>query len=269
MSYDATCKVAFGRGSSNYAKYKDFCMNLMRNLGAYSSDQKLCNSKAERCKTLNNWLYYVIIDQKVPTDIISIIFNKSKEIIDESCNTYLCGFSYDEKIKEPKKIIKLLNLIDNVNIFYNAMIDRTKSDYCFCEKYIYECVDIYKNMSNLYCSKDADRLNNNKSTCDILTAFKDAYISYLYTKEGMSNKIPSLTDDNTMNLVKCESKEQKQEFQAVEGSQPSSSKSLSTQTIVGTMAGASSVLALLYKVNISFLMYIRRNDTYQLLYLIS
>ncbi|KMZ77045.1 hypothetical protein PVIIG_06223 [Plasmodium vivax India VII] len=220
INYDTTCHVALGLGSTNYKKYKDFCMKLMRNLGAYSSGQELCRPKTERCKTLNNWLYYVIIDQKVPTDIISTIFNKSKEIIGEKCNIYMCDFSYDKKIKEPKKIIKLLYLQDNIEIFLKKMKNKGDEHYCNCEKYIYECVDIYKTMNTSYCSNEDDKLNKHKNTCETLKTFQYSYMTFLFNKEDMSNKIPSLIDDNIKNLVKCKSSEQIQELQAVEGSQP-------------------------------------------------
>ncbi|CAI7720785.1 Plasmodium vivax Vir protein, putative, partial [Plasmodium vivax] len=246
MRYDSTCHVSLDLGSTNYKKYKDFCMKLMRNLGAYSSGQELCRPKTERCKTLRNWLYNVIIDQNVPTDIISTIFKESKEIIGENCNMFMCDFSYNEKIKEPKKIIKLLNLIDNVNIFYDIMIDITKSDYCSCEKYINECVNIYKDMKNKYCTKGNDK-DINRETCSYLDTFDTTYTNYLYKKLKLPAEIPSLTSTNDEYVGRCKTEQINSNPISTQHDNPGTSQEFIVKTTVGTMAGVSSVLALLYR----------------------
>ncbi|CAG9474582.1 unnamed protein product [Plasmodium vivax] len=247
FEYEFICKASLGRKEMNNNKYVNFCIKLIRNLVPHRDYETLYAPSDERCKSLNYWIYYNIEDLNNSQKFISDIFKESKDLIKGHTNKRICHNLYIETLKESENIIKLLYLQDNIEIFLKKMKNKRDEDYCNCEKYIYECVDIYKSMSKLYCSKAIDRSKNHKSTCDALNTFKDAYMPFLFNKDDMSNKIPSLIEDNTKNLVKCESNEQKIEFQAAEGSQPSSSKSINTQTIVGTMAGASSVLALLYK----------------------
>ncbi|KMZ89719.1 hypothetical protein PVMG_04549 [Plasmodium vivax Mauritania I] len=231
-------------------KYVNFCIKLIRNLVSPSDYTKVHSPRGERCNSLNYWIYHNLEDLKLSQKFINDIFTESEDLINGYTNKRICLNLYNESLKESQKIIKLLYLQDNIEIFLKKMKNKGDEDYCICENYIYECVNIYKSMSKLYCSNEDDRLKNHKSTCGALTAFKDAYMAFLFTEEDMSNKIPSLIEDNANNLIKCEPKEKKIEFQAVEGSQSGGSKTLTTQTVVGTMAGASSVLALLYKVNI-------------------
>ncbi|KMZ83234.1 hypothetical protein PVBG_05204 [Plasmodium vivax Brazil I] len=269
FQYQIICEAKLGQTDRKNKEYLNFCIKLIRNLVSHSDYARLPSPRGERCNSLNYWIYHNLEDLKLSQKFISDIFTESQDLINVYTNKPICLNLYNESLKESEKIIKLLYLQDNFEIFLEKMKNKGDEDYCICEKYIYECVDIYNSMTSSYCTKEIDRSKNHKSTCDALNTFKGACMPFLFNKDDMSNKIPSLIEDNTKNLVKCESKEHKQGIQAVEGSQQSSSKSLSTQTIVGTMAGASSVLALLYKVNISFFLFIRVKDTYKLLYLIS
>ncbi|CAG9474682.1 unnamed protein product [Plasmodium vivax] len=246
-NYDTACRAKLGQNDRKNEEYVNFCIKLIRNLVSHSNNARVYTPNQERCNSLNYWIYHNIENLKLSQKFISHIFQVSQDLISAHNNKSICYNLYIDAFKESEKIIKLLYLQDNTDIFLEKMKNKGDEDYCIYEKYIYECVDIYKTMTNSYCSNEDDKLNKHKYTCDTLNTFKNSYIAYLFTKEGMSNKIPSLTDDNTMNLVKCESIEQELEFKGAEGSQPSSFKSPSPQTIVGTMAGASSVLALLYK----------------------
>ncbi|KMZ89724.1 hypothetical protein PVMG_04554, partial [Plasmodium vivax Mauritania I] len=73
---------------------------------------------------------------------------------------------------------KLLNFQSNINIIEQILQDRDEQYYCFCEKYIYECVNIYKKMHNRYCSTSTISDPIDKATCDHLQTFSDIYSTF-------------------------------------------------------------------------------------------
>ncbi|KMZ76833.1 hypothetical protein PVIIG_05405 [Plasmodium vivax India VII] len=216
LKYENICKATLGPTDMKNEKYVNFCIKLIRNLVSPSDYTKVHSPRGERCNSLNYWIYHNLEDLKLSQKFINDIFTESEDLINGYTNKRICLNLYNESLKESQKIIKLLYLQDNIEIFLKKMKNKGDEDYCICENYIYECVNIYKSMSKLYCSNEDDRLKNHKSTCGALTAFKDAYMAFLFTEEDMSNKIPSLIEDNANNLIKCEPKEKKIEFQAVE-----------------------------------------------------
>ncbi|GAB69639.1 hypothetical protein PCYB_003880 [Plasmodium cynomolgi strain B] len=195
--YENICKAKLGPTNMKYEKYVNFCIKLIRNLISYYDYARVDTPSAERCKILNYWIYYNIDDLNFSQKFISDIFKESQDLTIGYTNKSTCPNLYIETLKESEKILKLLYLQDNIKIFLKILKNKGDNDYCSCEKYIYECVDIYNSMSNSYCLKEDDRLNKQKKTCDTLNTFKDIYMNYLYNEEDMSNKIPSLIDDNT------------------------------------------------------------------------
>ncbi|KMZ77183.1 hypothetical protein PVIIG_06377 [Plasmodium vivax India VII] len=203
LFYDTTCQVVLGRANKSNENYKNVCMKLMKNLGVYSNELRPKNPSNERCKTINYWLYYVTNMTVIPAEIIKTIFEQSNKIAFSGKNQHICFNTYDEEIINPLKIIKLYNLQDNIETFLSTLKKKGSADYCSCKKYIYDCVNIYKDMNDTYCTDPDDRNNKNKSTCDMLSAFNWIYTEYLFKKIDIGEKIPSLLSEEKEYIDEC------------------------------------------------------------------
>ncbi|KMZ99255.1 hypothetical protein PVNG_02138 [Plasmodium vivax North Korean] len=248
LKYEDTCKVVIRNTNNHNKKYNDFCMKLIRNLGPYSKDKKLYNPSQERCNTLNYWLYYKIVDLKFPENFLKEIFEEANKIATGISNIYVCQYTYNEQIKDPEKIIKLLNFNDNIDKIQKILKGQINNEYCLCEEYINECVKIYKSMKNMYCSGSPVKVTN-RDTCSHLDTFDTTYTTFLINEQQLRDGIPSLTSSNNEYIGKCRTT---QRIPVLNPSQQDSSdnpKKISVTGTIGTMAGVSSILALLYKVN--------------------
>ncbi|KMZ83256.1 hypothetical protein PVMG_05340 [Plasmodium vivax Mauritania I] len=219
--FDNFCHVFIGNSDNENENYKNVCMNLMKNLGVYPNDTTPISLSNEHCNTLNYWLYY-----------------------------HKCVNNYDEKIKDPLKMIKLYNLQDNIEIFLSTLKQKGTDDYCSCKKYIYACVNIYKDMNEKYCTDPVN--SDNKNTCDKLDAFKISYTENLFEKIDIGEKIQSLLSEGKENMEECLSAQSSVTGAITQQSNSHSSTTGGVTTALCTIAGASSVLALLYKVNDNF-----------------
>ncbi|CAI7724139.1 PIR protein [Plasmodium vivax] len=247
LFYQNTCELIIRRTNKNNEKYKDFCMKLIRNLGPYSRDYKVYNPSQERCKTLHYWLYYKIGDLDFSEKFLSEIFQEAKELTSGQPLMKICDYNYNKNIKEPKNIIKLLNLQENGDICERILSREINKDYCLCEKYINECVNIYKSMNKMYCSGPTDKETNN-DTCSQLRTFDTTYTSFLFKEQQLSGKIPSLTSSNNEYVGKCNIVQRVPVVISSEEDSSANPKKISVTGTIGTMAGVSSVLALLYKI---------------------
>ncbi|VUZ99421.1 PIR protein [Plasmodium vivax] len=233
--------------SYNINNFKEFCMKLVRNLGAYSNDPIIYNPNRVRCKNLNNWLYYLIMKHKIPDDIISKIFQESKNIMDVAGNKNMCPYNtYSEFLDEPDEMLKINHFDDNINKIKGILMDNEHTNNCSCRRYIYDCARMYNEMNRKYCSTDDNRENKYKTTCSQLYIFKYSYDTYLTTID-LINKIPPLDNHPVEQYVNCPSSKSDKELVDVKSEQGSSSTSSTLPTAIGTMAGVSSVLAFLYK----------------------
>ncbi|GAB69912.1 hypothetical protein PCYB_006610 [Plasmodium cynomolgi strain B] len=251
LYYDYICQVVLGMTDRKNEKYKNVCKKLMNNLDVYHSATRMkpISPSSKRCKTMNYWLYHVINKVKIPAELINKIFKKSNDIVFSDPDKHICFNTYDEKIIDPLKIIKLYNLQENIEIFLSTLKQKGSDNYCFCKKYIYECVDIYKDMNRLYCTNTDYRNNKYKSTCDILSSFNSSYMEYLYRKLDADEKIPSLLSEENEPFEKCLSAQDSIRVSTIEHANSNSSTTGGVSTAFGTIAGATSILALIYKVN--------------------
>ncbi|KMZ83169.1 hypothetical protein PVBG_05774 [Plasmodium vivax Brazil I] len=249
--YEPTCKNIFRKIKGyNINKYNEFCKKLLRNLGAYSDDPLIYIPNSTRCKNLYNWLYYLIMKHKIPDDIISKIFQESKNIMDVAGNKNMCPYNtYSEFLDEPDEMLKINHFDDNINNIKVILMDDEHKDNCSCRKYIYDCVRMYNKMNTKYCSTEQNRENIYKITCSQLKLFKDTYERYLTTTLDLINKIPPLDNHPDEQYVNCSSSKSDKQLAAVKNEQGSSS---TLPTAIGTMAGVSSLLAFLYKVHTNF-----------------
>ncbi|KMZ88608.1 hypothetical protein PVBG_04817 [Plasmodium vivax Brazil I] len=233
--------------------HKKICVKFIKNIWSfYKNDyHSLCGSKG--CIHLNNWIYYVLKKHHLRKFIISLILPESNEKFPGLNPPISCiDYKYEEKYKEPEKIIKLLNFQDNISIIEDTLLNENISMNCAGQNYIYECINIYNELDQKYCSKPEEKNGVNKSVCDVLDKFKTSYTNDLYNKEGIGNKTTSISSNTKLeDIESCQEYIKKATSLSVKGDKTGSSVSCSVSTDVVTMIGVSSFLSLIYKVNIT------------------
>ncbi|CAI7724148.1 PIR protein [Plasmodium vivax] len=274
--YDVVCQRIIELSDGDIKKHKNICMKLIRNFGHYSENFKFLNSKPEDCTNLNNWVYNSMRKYNILDNIIVKCFqdyiNFMKGIHTESRCSY---YSYDDKYEEPINII-ILNIFEsNMNIILHTL--NGAYDYINLPllKYICECIKIYKEMYKKHCHNKYDNNPKRIQTCNNLNAVKRTYDIYLSGKSYRDYKIPSLDNDTEEYMTMCQPVQQKltltgqadrtvpvlpsltvhRDEKKDENSPPTfiigekhgGSISSTVSTAFGTVAGASSILALLYK----------------------
>ncbi|CAG9474619.1 unnamed protein product [Plasmodium vivax] len=119
---------------------------------------------------------------------------------------------------------------------------------CACQNYIYECINIYNELDQKYCSIPEEKNGVNKSVCDVLDNFKRSYMNDLYNKEGIEDKTPSISSSvNSKDIVGCQEHTKKVTLLSNKDENTGSSISSSIPTAVVTIFGVSSFLSLIYK----------------------
>ncbi|CAI7724296.1 Plasmodium vivax Vir protein, putative [Plasmodium vivax] len=225
LKYENTCKVVIRNTNDHNKKYNDFCIR-------------------ERCNSLNYWLYYMIGELKFSKEFASKIFEEAKKIALGLHNIYVCDYTYNEKIKDPEKIIKLLNFHDNIDKIQGILKGQINDEYCYCEKYINQCVNIYKNIKSMYCSGSSDK-QNNSDTCTHVQTFETTYTNFLVNIPQLHDKVPSLMSSDDKYVRQC--KTDLSNPNATQQENQGTSKEISLTNTVATIGGVSSVLAMLYK----------------------
>ncbi|KMZ77350.1 hypothetical protein PVIIG_06552 [Plasmodium vivax India VII] len=217
----------------------------MRNLDPHFNVGERSISYSDRCSNLNNWLYYNKDKKNIKKYIIDRIFYLSRTLR-SNINSYAClYYSYDENYEDPINIIRLKMFDDNMEIIKSTLMSRGQQNYNLFQKYVCECVNIYNKLNKLYCSESNAQHGKRKNTCDMLQALKISYDQYLTSDSEISPKIPSLEATEDELLTKCPSIQ-------VDLDDHSGSSTSKIPATIGTMAGVSSVFALLYKVNTNF-----------------
>ncbi|CAG9474643.1 unnamed protein product [Plasmodium vivax] len=275
--FDVLCKQIITQSNGDLSIHTDICMKLMRNLGYFSLNPKVYQFTHDRCNILFNWIYKLIKEKKIADNVINKCFVEYNSYMDNIYNDKRCyRFLYD-KIYEPIKVT-LLDIFDNNMHIIEKMLKTEKQEIKIpCRKFVCECVNIYKYMNNTYCPKGKAKIEDYSSTCSKLEQFKNSYMLILYSKSDLSPIIPSLYNIDKDLLAKCRDHENKLQLdskgletqesysgnslsRATEGQSnlladgttitPANVESSMKKTItttIGTFAGASSLLAFLYK----------------------
>ncbi|CAI7720789.1 PIR protein [Plasmodium vivax] len=244
-------------------KHENFCMKLVRNLGHHSGNNDFLKYKSGRCKNLNNWAYNSMKKDSIPEDLLTRCFEEYKGIVEDMKQTPTCFYyEYDKKYKEPLKIIMLNIFASNIDIIKKILEGKIDPVHCSCQKFIKDVVSIYKYMKKTYCSNHIDIGNSN--TCQELASFERSY-QFLSNFASLRDKIPSLEYEKDINLLGCESGESLRGTESSEtypkktpaetplapklneNNDSNNPMSPTVSTALGTVAGASSLLALLYK----------------------
>ncbi|KMZ89772.1 hypothetical protein PVMG_04602 [Plasmodium vivax Mauritania I] len=280
--YDALCDQIIKKSCGQLSKHKDACMKLVRNLGFYSMGSIYFKYNYDRCNILYNWIYNSIQKGKTTDDIIKNCYYEYIQGKESIQNKNTCIYhSYKDDYEEPENIMLLnifISYIGDTKITMNGENNILKSS---CLKYICEFVNIYKKMFSEYCHEKGSNDQKQQITCAYLSKFKENYNIFLFSQLNEKDKIPSLEKVEEEYMHKCQMDEQRlalradvhdegQRFShprrdtregphtfpyqpALSNSDPNNSMSSTVSTAVGTVAGASSILALLYKVTQNFI----------------
>ncbi|KMZ77098.1 hypothetical protein PVIIG_06095 [Plasmodium vivax India VII] len=281
--YEGVCEPIVKNYGDEKAKHKDFCMKLVRNLGCYNSDPKYYNPKSDRCHILYNWIYNEKNNYKNSNEIITKCFNDYIRLMSLVPGKHKCSFdSYNAIYDEPVKMTILDIFNDNMHNIIPILMGEQEKDKFSAQNFVCECVKIYRYIYNSHCAIKHPREGKREKTCEMLRKLKFIYDTYLLSDERLKNKIPSLDADDNEYSNKCKSKakglesftvspgrvETFSQSREVSGRNTGSftpsaqdpdentgrSMSSTVSTAVGTMAGASSLLALLYKVTKHFIL---------------
>ncbi|KMZ96124.1 hypothetical protein PVNG_06267 [Plasmodium vivax North Korean] len=264
--------------------HKDTCMKLMRNLAHRSVIRQEYEIPRYHCNILFHWLYNSYNEGKITYNIIDKCFemyddySKIKENADMKCH-----YHKDHIFYEPTKITLLDIFNDNTDTIKGILKGVNLPMGSLGKKYICESIKIYKYMNDKYCDNGKGKNKYYESTCLKLNNFRQIY-EYIYNDQvGSIFKIPSLDNIDSECSDKPPSRGEKVSLALRPGVQgipqygedlgegdtdtddPSTgrlhgplvnednSMKKSITTTIGTVAGASSLLALLYKVNQKFI----------------
>ncbi|KMZ77078.1 hypothetical protein PVIIG_05512 [Plasmodium vivax India VII] len=259
-------------------EHTDFCMKLIRNLGHFSEDLKHLIRSPDRCDILHNWIYNSKKKKYIPDIIINTCFDDFITIRSRKGYNYPCSYDIYDSLYEDPVNITLLNIFEyNIESIRNTLNDKNSENNIPCQKFVCKSVKIYNDMYKEYCENGVDGYEKHTSTCSKLKQFKISYTNYLRNKIGKADEIPSLDDIQNKYFTECQKYEGVQALQQIandensltytttltqdknlheaapiiphEGDNKGSLMSPTLSTALGTAAGTSSILALLYKVN--------------------
>ncbi|KMZ98975.1 hypothetical protein PVNG_03814 [Plasmodium vivax North Korean] len=280
-NYYLVCYYIIDRLKGDTEEHEKFCMKLVRNLGFHSDNYDFLNYKSKRCLNLNNWIYNSMKKHNIRENIITKCFDEYNYHMNRIGKDPTClYYEYEKTYAEPMNII-ILNIFEsNIHVIIEKLESEIDSIRCSCQKYVNKIVEIYKYMKKTHCPYD--KIFQKTETCQRLDKFKISYDEYLYNEEKINNKIPSLENNNLAFFSGCvfdgsagrrESAENFEAHEQVEANQglkyvrsdrspnpfettqekqsddTTSSMSRTVSTAIGTVAGTSSLLAMLYKVN--------------------
>ncbi|KMZ77338.1 hypothetical protein PVIIG_06030 [Plasmodium vivax India VII] len=259
--------------------HTEACVRLLRNLGYFSVVPSIYELKTERCNILFNWIYKFINEEKITHNIINKIFELYEHEMTRKNNYFRCHYERDIKINEPINITILDIFDNNTPMIIEALKNKSESIKAPSRMFVCECVKIYKKMNDAYCLNKKKEGEDYTKACSKLGHFKRMYDIFLYNLGNLSNSLPSLNYSDEEFSVKCPAEGQNIALKFVgaadqgdtsrmEISQdgefhgpkspddsPAHSETVDSPmkktitTTIGTVAGASSLLAFLYKVN--------------------
>ncbi|KMZ77304.1 hypothetical protein PVIIG_06452 [Plasmodium vivax India VII] len=236
-------------------KYKIFCKKLLKNLLLLADRNYKIDKFIKYCDILYMWMYFEINKNIIPNDITEKLFIASSELISSKLdNKTPCPyFKFNEKIKEPKKLINLRIFNNNIETIRSLLKNRNKPKDCNLKKYVYECIDIYKEMNKTYILSVDCYSGQHKGACDIINEFSLLYSSFIYNEDGIHHKFPELSPNTITNIIDdCQSAENAADSNSGEPPQTDNSIRGVVSPVLSAMAGIPPFLAIIYKVNIIF-----------------
>ncbi|KMZ99285.1 hypothetical protein PVNG_02168 [Plasmodium vivax North Korean] len=230
---------------------KNACKKLLRNFMLLRNNEINLADFDDWCKNFNNWIYYEINPYNLTDDTVyNILLEAQKKLTNLPYKQY-CSYKSVNENEHLQELIGLRIFNDNTPTFLSILKKESDQDYCYCQKFIEDCVNIYRYMIQHSCSNQGTR-SQTKEICKVISQFP-IYYTYLTNDSAIVKKIPNIHNGiREEKLLNCPSTDKTLEVPSSldTGSDTTVPKRDSTvPTALGTVAGASSVLALLYKVN--------------------
>ncbi|CAI7724168.1 PIR protein [Plasmodium vivax] len=224
------------------------CKKLLKNFKLLHINVRKPKEHLEWCNNLNNWIYSEINPYNLTDDIVHKILNKAQPELGKLPNKIYCKYIAVGEQEHLEKLIELRIFNHNFESFLSILKNENDQDYCSCQKFLEVCVNIYRDMKERYCYKKVGR-SNSEEICNEISEFPFLY-AFLTSDSKIVKKVPKIDTGIREELIKCPSTVEAIELPSSPdtGSDTTIPKRDSTvPTALGTVAGASSVLALLYK----------------------
>ncbi|GAB69814.1 hypothetical protein PCYB_005630 [Plasmodium cynomolgi strain B] len=180
-------------------EYITFCKKLLKNL-LLLKGYKYDDIKKD-CSKLYVWLYFEMKKFMISDYIIKEIFEFPTSIEHESVQYKYCPyFSFNDKINNPEKLMKLLIFNGSALNFQSMLKENNVLHDCNLKNYIYECVDIYKEMNITYSSEKCNS-SSYEIICEIINDFNKLYSEYILNKNEITHNFPDLTPNTITNVI--------------------------------------------------------------------
>ncbi|VUZ96312.1 PIR protein [Plasmodium vivax] len=262
-------------------KHKDIYKKLTRNLLLLLNREYKKMSNTDFCRFLYQWVYHNKKKYNINEFYISLFYMTIHDSIVQLGAIKKCPYStYDNDYEISKNIIKLQNFYSDIDTIEKTLMNESlpqkkDSHYCYAQRYANECVKIYRNMHNTFCSGDKSLIPTNEKICSVLSTFNRIYTDFLFNKGDIKNKIPDLSSnesekhflcpldepssglDLTQRLGRAQGLGQAQEMMSESGQghrsvsvgieQPANPAPLNSTAVVGTMIGIPPFLGLIYR----------------------
>ncbi|SCA60375.1 VIR protein [Plasmodium vivax] len=246
-AYSRACENVSIYGEDRLNEQKNTCKRLFRNTFLLSDGGYSTEDFNKYCDILYIWLYFEIEKNNLNAQIINQIFQGSINAAQQkSRNQISCPYvSYHEILHEPEKLMKLSTFNKNAEKFQSVLMNKNDSSDCSCQKYVFDCVNIYNDMYGKYCSDEHSKYNT--QLCEIAKQFGTLYTGYLFNKRNdISYELKPLSSTTTNHVVNCQTNIASV-ISTSTGERSSSVTSKTLNTALGTMAGIPPFLALIYK----------------------
>ncbi|KMZ99252.1 hypothetical protein PVNG_02135 [Plasmodium vivax North Korean] len=218
-TFDASLLERIKPQDLNYDNHKHIYEKLIRNLSS------LLNGKYKQmgihiyCRFLYQWLLHSQKKCNINEFALSLFYEVSHDNVFRKGAISSCPYySYDTTYKEPLNIIKLDNFHENIQEIKSTLDIENYQVNSPCQKYVCECVKIYKTMHYKYCPYEGTIDTKLKNTCDILNKFKSSYMAYLFGQDGIKDKLPPLNGSDIDDFPRCLSDKSKPELGSELGS---------------------------------------------------
>ncbi|KMZ83240.1 hypothetical protein PVBG_05210 [Plasmodium vivax Brazil I] len=241
----------YGNNASN--DKKNACKKLLKNFELLRINERDYTENTKWCNNLNNWIYNEINPYILTDAIVRKILNKAQPILNQLPNKRDCIYNYVKEQAHLEQIIELRIFNDNMKTFQSILKNESGPVYCSCQNFLQDCVNIYNDMKKPDCFRRGTQLYSSE-LCIEINQFQYLY-ALLSNDNTIVKKIPDLYTGIREEELNCQSTVETLEAQPSVDSlsdariQKTDSTASAVPTALGTVAGASSVLALLYKVN--------------------